>query len=70
MLDFFEYIANFFEVIIHLITNIIESMISFFVVVSQSISLSSTVAFYTFPLLASSVLAVLFIGALKLIIGR
>lgn len=70
MLDFFQYIANFFTVITHFITNAIQSLISFFLVVSQSVTFSTSISVYTFPLLTSCVLAVLFVSVLKLIIGR
>lgn len=72
MLDFFGWIADLFTTLWTFLTTLIESLITFFQVIVQSLTLPPllTVGGLLPTFVVTSLLAVVSIGLCKLIIGR
>ena len=70
MLNFFQSIVTYLEIVFNFVKNIIGSISQVLVVIVESLTLPQVLAGYCFPILGSSVIIVSAIAILKLITGR
>ena len=70
MLDFFDTIIDFFEVIFSLISNMVTTLLTFVQVMVSSYSIPNYLVAYVPSIIASSFLAVVWISVCKLLVGR
>lgn len=70
VLDFFDTIINYIEIIWNFFVNLISSIISLVTALLSAMIIPQTVHAWVFGPLGASVLAVMGIAGLKLIIGR
>ncbi len=68
-MGFFDSVIDFFTSIWTFITNFVQSLITAILLLSQSISLTTYLTAYVFPLLGSCIIAVAAVAAIKLIVG-
>jgi len=70
MVDFFQAIINYIEIVWNFFVNLITSLINLVTAVLSAVIIPQTVHVWVFAPLGASVLAVMAISVLKLIIGR
>ena len=70
MLNFFQSVISYLEIVFNFVNNIIGALSQALVVIFESLTLPQVLAGYCFPILGSSVMIVAAIAILKLIIGR
>ncbi len=70
MLNFFQSIVEYIQVLFTFITNTIASAVQGLFVVVEALTLPQILAGYCFPILGSSVMIVSAIAIIKLILGR
>lgn len=70
MLNFFQSIISYLEIVFNFVKNTIGALSKVLVVIVESLTLPQILAGYCFPILGASVMIVASIAILKLIIGR
>ena len=70
MVDFFQAIINYIEIVWNFFVNLITSLINLVTAVLAAVSIPQTVYGFVFAPLGASIMAVMAISVLKLIIGR
>lgn len=70
MLNFFQSVISYLEIVFNFVKNIIGSLFQVLLVVVEALTLPQVLAGYCFPILGASVIIVASIAILKLIVGR
>lgn len=70
MLNFFQSIVEYIEVLFTFITNTISSAVQALFVIVEALTLPQILSGYCFPILGSSVIIVSAIAVIKVILGR
>ncbi len=70
MLNFFQSVISYLEIVFNFVKNTIGAISQVLVVIVESLTLPQVLAGYCFPILGASVMIVSSIAILKLITGR
>lgn len=70
MWEFFDRIVGFFEMIVDLVVNLFNSLMTFFQMLLQMSFVQGSLALYFPPIIVTSFIVVTAVFAIKLIVGR